>query len=61
MAFEADVGPAELRRRVTSPGGTTQRAIETFQDGEMPELVEKAMTAARDRAVELNILLSDAD
>ena len=61
MALEADVGPAELRRRVTSPGGTTQRAIETFQEGEMPELVEKAMTAARDRAVELNILLSDAD
>ncbi|MFL0806309.1 MAG: pyrroline-5-carboxylate reductase [Oceanobacter sp.] len=60
MATEADVGPEELRRRVTSPGGTTQRAIETFVEGELPELVEKAMQAACDRAVELDVLLSDA-
>jgi len=61
MASESDVGPHELRRRVTSPGGTTQRAVETFVEGELPELVEKAMVAARDRAVELDILLSDAN
>ena len=29
----SDVDPAELRRRVTSPKGTTERAIAVLQDG----------------------------
>ena len=45
--------PAELRRRVTSPKGTTERAIETFQAGAFEDLVEEALTAAADRAAEL--------
>src|SRR5690606_2416955 len=31
MLTESDVDAAELRRRVTSPNGTTQAAIETFE------------------------------
>ena len=33
MLTESDEAPAELRRRVTSPSGTTQAAIETFEAG----------------------------
>ncbi len=50
MAAEGNVEAAELRRRVTSPGGTTERAIDAFMAGNLPGLVADAMTAARDRA-----------
>lgn len=46
--------PAELRRQVTSPGGTTQAAIERMQADGMPEAVIAGMRAARDRSVELS-------
>jgi pyrroline-5-carboxylate reductase len=50
MAQENDLGLAELRRRVTSPGGTTERAIESFQQNGLDKIVTKAMQAAADRA-----------
>lgn len=53
MAAESDVDSAELRRRVTSPGGTTEQAILRFSEGGLPGLVTAAMTAARDRAREM--------
>ena len=59
MAMESDVEPAELRRRVTSPGGTTQRAIETFIEGDITELFRKAMTGAVERAEEMAKEMSD--
>jgi len=57
MALESDQDTAELRRQVTSPGGTTETAISSFQQGGYEKLVEQAMTAARDRAIELADLL----
>lgn len=45
----AGESPAELRRRVTSPGGTTAAAIEAFEDAGTPAIVKRAVTAARDR------------
>ena len=53
MAVASDVDAAELRRRVTSPGGTTQAAIESFQAGGFEALVEKALGAAAHRSAEL--------
>tara|TARA_R100001369_G_scaffold66133_3_gene93282 strand:- start:116 stop:583 length:468 start_codon:yes stop_codon:yes gene_type:complete len=53
MACESDVGAAELRRRVTSPNGTTEAAIKAFQAGGFESLVERAMTAAAKRSAEL--------
>ena len=53
MAQENDLGLAELRRRVTSPGGTTERAIESFQQNKLDSIVAKAMLAAADRAAEM--------
>ena len=53
MLAEAGEAPAELRRRVTSPGGTTQAAIETFQAGGFEALVAQAIHAARERGAAL--------
>ncbi len=44
---------AELRRMVTSPGGTTAEAMLQFEKGEFTGLVRKAVAAAFDRAKEL--------
>ena len=53
MLAEAGEDPGELRRRVTSPGGTTQAAIETFQGGGFEALVARAVHAARERGAAL--------
>ena len=54
MAIEhRDIGLEELRRRVTSPGGTTERAIQSFEQDGLGEVVSNAMAAAADRAAEL--------
>jgi pyrroline-5-carboxylate reductase len=45
--------PAELRKRVTSPGGTTARALEQFKKGQFTGLFKRAVQAAYDRAREL--------
>ena len=53
MAQQSDVGPDVLRQRVTSPGGTTQRALEIFEANDIKRIVAEALTGARDRAREL--------
>lgn len=53
LAAASDVAPDELRRRVTSPGGTTEAAIKTFEKEGFRELVELALTAAQKRSIEL--------
>ncbi|WP_432742486.1 pyrroline-5-carboxylate reductase [Methylobacter sp. G7] len=54
IALESAESPEQLRKRVTSPGGTTQQAIETFEQGGFTELVAKALHAARDRSIEMS-------
>jgi pyrroline-5-carboxylate reductase len=58
MAMESPEPPAELRRRVTSPGGTTERALEMFENGGLRELFAEAMKGARDRSEELSKMLA---
>ncbi|MCB1665092.1 MAG: pyrroline-5-carboxylate reductase [Pseudomonadales bacterium] len=53
LAINSDVAPDELRRRVTSPGGTTEAAIRQFESEDFRGLVERAITAAQKRSVEL--------
>lgn len=53
MALSSDAGLRELRQRVTSPGGTTEKAIEVFNDGELCALVQRALGAACERSAEL--------
>jgi pyrroline-5-carboxylate reductase len=54
IALESSESPEQLRKRVTSPGGTTQQAISTFEQGGFTELVSKALHAARDRSIEMS-------
>lgn len=54
MLAESGEAAGELRRRVTSPGGTTQAAIETFQGGGFEALVADAIHAARIRGAQLS-------
>jgi len=60
MAIESTDGPATLRQRVTSPGGTTEQAIKTLEDGNLSALFKQALTDARDRSVELSEMLGNS-
>jgi pyrroline-5-carboxylate reductase len=56
LAAEADKNgenPAVLRKKVTSPGGTTEAALKVFAEGKISELITAAITRARDRGREL--------
>lgn len=53
MALESAEDAGTLRRQVTSPGGTTERAIQVMEEGRLRELLERALSAARDRSREL--------
>lgn len=46
--------PAELRRQVTSPNGTTMKAVAVLEEGKLHELFLKATTAALARAKEIS-------
>lgn len=49
----SDADPIELRRRVTSPKGTTERAVAVLEEGRLKELFDRATDAALERAREL--------
>lgn len=53
LATRAEIPVDELKRRVMSPGGTTERAIQTFEAGHLRSLVESAMAdcAARSQSL----------
>lgn len=53
MAIQSEHAPAELRRRVTSPNGTTEQAILNFQKEQLDGIVERSMEACAKRSVEM--------
>ena len=53
MAITSDVDATELRRRVTSPGGTTERAINIMEDQQLRKTFMDALQGAYDRSKEL--------
>ncbi len=59
MAVTSDVDAAELRRRVTSPNGTTERAIAVFEEGGLRQLFARALDACAERSRELARELAD--
>ncbi|MES9883687.1 MAG: pyrroline-5-carboxylate reductase dimerization domain-containing protein, partial [Sedimenticola sp.] len=46
MAIESSDGPAMLRQQVTSPGGTTERALAILEEGALRDLFGKALQGA---------------
>ena len=54
IALESTESPGALRKRVTSPGGTTEQAIKTFEQGGFTDLVKQALQAANDRSIALS-------
>ena len=60
IAMESDEDIANLRVRVTSPGGTTERALRILNEGDLKGLFNKALHGAHDRARELSALLNES-
>ena len=53
LLVSSGVAPEELRRRVTSPHGTTERAISVLQSANLSELFDRATASALARAKEM--------
>lgn len=54
LAWQSEAPAAELRRNVTSPGGTTAAALEVLMaEGGLPDLMKRAVAAAARRGREL--------
>jgi pyrroline-5-carboxylate reductase len=53
LVLQSGKEPAELRRMVTSPGGTTAEAIATFEKGGFSDLVYEAVKAAYEKSQKL--------
>ncbi|MEV4900358.1 pyrroline-5-carboxylate reductase [Citricoccus sp. NPDC055426] len=49
MLAEPDVDPAQLRRAVTSPNGTTEAAVDSFLDADLAGIIARGMQASADR------------
>lgn len=60
MAITSSSSPAELRKNVTSPNGTTQAAIEVFDRAQISQNIQTALAAAQKRSQELAQDLSDS-
>jgi pyrroline-5-carboxylate reductase len=53
LLASSDADPAELRRRVTSPNGTTMRAIAVMEEADLAGMFDRATAAALARAREM--------
>ncbi|WP_180121650.1 pyrroline-5-carboxylate reductase [Acinetobacter sp. YH12086] len=60
MAITSANSPAELRKNVTSPNGTTQAAIEVFDHAQISQNIQAALAAAQKRSHELAQELSES-
>lgn len=59
LALASDKTASELRQQVTSPGGTTQAAIECFQAAGIEDIFREAMISAVQRAEQMSNDFSD--
>ena len=53
LAIETTISLSDLRDQVTSPGGTTEAAIQVLEQSGMSQILKRAVTAARRRSVDL--------
>ena len=54
MALMSTHDPATLRQQVTSPGGTTEQALQIFNEQLLADIISKAMQAAKQRSIEIS-------
>jgi pyrroline-5-carboxylate reductase len=54
LAKQSEFPPAELRKRVTSKGGTTEAALKVFEKEGLSEIVSRGLRAALRRGTELS-------
>jgi len=59
LALESPESTAVLRQRVTSPGGTTERAIQTLEQGKIREVFTDALRQATERSKELSTMMEN--
>ncbi len=57
LAINSEEDLLELRRRVTSPGGTTERALQVMDAAKLPDILNQAFDAAVKKASELAEIL----
>jgi len=53
LAGQADISPGNLREQVTSPGGTTEAALDVLRAGDIEGIFRNALNAAHQRARDL--------
>ncbi len=61
MAITADVNPDELRRRVTSKGGTTEQAVAAFDAADLKGIFSQALAACAAKGQELAQVLGQQE
>jgi pyrroline-5-carboxylate reductase len=54
MLAQDGADPAALRKAVTSPNGTTERAIAAFDAAGLPDIIAAGARAAAERAAEIS-------
>jgi len=59
MAIESSDSPATLRQKVTSPGGTTERALSILEKGRLRSLFRDAIAGAAERSRELSRMMGE--
>jgi pyrroline-5-carboxylate reductase len=60
MVAETSESPATLRRNVTSPGGTTEKALNIFEHHQFQSIVAEALQGAHDRSIELSKIIGQS-
>ena len=53
LAVESSDSPAELRQKVTSPGGTTEQGLKKLEEGNIKQMFQNAIDAAAARSREM--------
>ncbi len=60
MVAETGESPAQLRHNVTSPGGTTEKALGIFEQHHLKSVVAEALQGAHDRSIELSKIIGQS-
>ncbi len=60
IAIESNESPQQLRKRVTSPNGTTEQGVAALEQGNLRNVFKNALNSAAERSKELGKILGDS-